>query len=355
VASNGTPILPGKLGNPDLTIQDDPRVDPRLAAVMEMADEMPPPPVDGYSPVEDIVEFIGLSEAGSVEHLAMSVAGLPPIKGVESSVERIQGVDGNEILLFIHRPTEATGPLPGVLHLHGGGMVMLDAEGPLYTRWRDELAGRDLVVIGVEFRNAAGRLGPHPFPAGLNDCTSALQWVDDNKAALGISKLIVSGDSGGGNLTLATTIKAKREGRIEQIDGVYALCPYISGAYREKRAELTSLYENDGLFVDCVTMSYMARAYDPDRENVTNPLAWPYHAETADLEGLPPHVISVNELDPLRDEGLGYFRKLRRAGTPATSRTVNGTCHAAENNFMSVLPDVCQATLRDIAGFAYSL
>ena len=64
-------------------------------------------------------------------------------------------------------------------------------------------------------------------------------------------------------------------------------------------------------------MSVMAKVYDPGGENTENPLAWPYHAAAADLTGLPPHVISVNELDPLRDEGLAYWRKLVGAGVSA--------------------------------------
>ena len=82
----------------------------------------------------------------------------------------IGGIDGNDITLYIHRPTGANGALPGLLHLHGGGMVILEAAGPSYVRWRDELAATGLVVVGVEFRNGAGKLGPYPFPAGLDDC-----------------------------------------------------------------------------------------------------------------------------------------------------------------------------------------
>ena len=74
-----------------------------------------------------------------------------------------------------------------------------------------------------------------------------------------------------------------------------------------------------------------------------------------DLAGLPPHVISVNQLDPLRDEGLAYFRKLLDAGVSVVSRTVNGTCHAGDLIFAAAMPDVFAATIRDIKGFADSL
>ena len=72
-------------------------------------------------------------------------------------------------------------------------MVILAAAGPLYTRWREALAATGMVVVGVEFRNGAGALGNHPFPAGLNDCSSALAWTNANRDSLGISKLIKIG------------------------------------------------------------------------------------------------------------------------------------------------------------------
>lgn len=350
--------LPGRLGNPDLCFKDDPRADQRLVAAMVMGGqggEHPPSPVDANSPIDAILAFLKAVDEGSADALGAAYGKLPPIPGVTSTVETIRGVDGNAIDLHIHRPKDARGPLPGVLHLHGGGMILLDAAGPLYALWRNELAVKDLVVIGVEFRNAAGRLGPFPFPAGLNDCTSALLWLTENRQRLGLSKVIVSGDSGGANLTLATTIKANREGRIKQIDGVYVLCPYISNAYATKPPELPSLVENDRYFTDMVMVSAMAKAYDPSGENAKNPLAWPYHATVEDLRDFPPTVVSVNELDAFRDEGLAFYRKLQHAGVPAMSRTVNGTCHAAENNFLLAIPDVARATIRDIAGFCHSL
>ncbi|MDH4147177.1 MAG: alpha/beta hydrolase, partial [Acidimicrobiia bacterium] len=254
-----------------------------------------------------------------------------------------------------HRPAGLTGKVPGILHLHGGGMTILEAAGPGYVRWRDELAAAGLVVVGVEFRNAGGKLGPFAFPAGLNDCLSGLDWMAANKDRLGVSNIVVSGESGGGNLTLATTLAAKRDGKLGLIDGVYAQCPYISGAYADPPSALASLFENDGYFLDVTMMGALAKVYDPSAANATNPLAWPFHAATADLEGLPPHVISVNQLDPLRDEGLAYFRKLLDAGVSASSRTVNGTCHAGDCLFRSAMPEVYLGTIRDIKSFADSL
>ena len=316
-----------------MTLATDPRSDPRMVAALEplgLAGKADPVPLSGDSTLEDIRALAALGEPGFERLFDVLIAALPPVEGVESRTEVISGVDGNDISLYVHRPAGDDGPHPGVLHLHGGGMVICSAAGTSYRRWRDELAARSLVVVGVEFRNAAGALGCHPFPAALNDCTAALEWMHAHSDELGVSKLVVSGESGGGNLTLATTLKAKQEGRLAMIDGVYAQCPYISGAYASAPPELPSLHENDGYFIASDLMGYFVEAYDPGAANLTNPLAWPWHASTDDLAGMPPHVISVNELDPLRDEGLDYYRKLTRAGVSASGRTVNGTCHAGD-------------------------
>ena len=351
------PHLPGRLGDPDMTLATDPRADPRLVAALEplgMAGRADPVPLTADSSLEDIQTLAGMSEPG-FQHVFDDFHGsLPPVEGVEPSTEVISGVDGNEITLYIHRPTGDGGPRPGILHLHGGGMVILTAADANYRRWRDELARR-VVVVGVEFRNAAGALGCHPFPAALNDCTSALEWMHTHREDLGVSKLVVSGESGGGNLTLATSLKARQDGRLDMIDGVYAQCPYISGTYASPPPNLTSLHENDGYFLANDLMGYFVEAYDPGGANLTNPLAWPGHASVADLSGMPPHAVSVNELDPLRDEGLDYYRKLVRAGVSTYCRTVNGTCHAGDLIVPSAMPDVYSASARDVAEFASTL
>lgn len=352
-----TPNLPGRLGTPDLELKDDPRADPRMVAAMAPfeLDRFPPPvPVEESTPLEVRHEVATESEAGFGALFDVFFQGLDELP-VERHTEIITGVDGNEIPLYIHRPTGQDGPLPCVVHTHGGGMTIAAAADPNYVYWRDRLAAAGLVVVGVEFRNASGKLGNHPFPAGLNDCGSALRWTHDNKDALNIGPILMSGESGGGNLALATTLLAKQDGYLDMIDGVYAQCPYISNAYAAGDPDLPSLVENDGYFLSSQMMGPLAHLYDPSGEHGTNPLAWPYHASIDQLQGLPPHVISVNELDPLRDEGLAYYRKLVRAGVPTASRTVNGTCHAGDLLFVKMMPEVFQASLDSLRAFAYSL
>jgi acetyl esterase/lipase len=237
-----------------------------------------------------------------------------------------------------------------VVHFHGGGGVILSAHDLSYMRWRDELAASGLVVVGVEFRNAGGKLGVHPYPAGLGDCAAATEWVVNHKADLGVGNVVVSGESGGANLALAVALKAKRDGWVDGLDGVYAMAPMIASPWN-KPAELPSQRENDGYLISTRLLAIMGAVYDPLGAHADDPLCWPYRAD-AELRGLPPHVVSVNELDPLRDEGLAYQRRLVANGVSAVGRIVSGTVHGGDMYFRAAMPDVYAATIRDIHGFA---
>ena len=81
-----------------------------------------------------------------------------------------------------------------------------------------------------------------------------------------------------------------------------------------------------------------------------DPLAWPGFASEADVEGLVPTVISVNECDPLRDEGIEFYRLLLRAGVAARCRQVMGTIHGTEI-FAITCPEISRETAASIAQF----
>ena len=349
--------LPGLLGDHSMTLRTDPRTDPRmlegLAAVkLDVPDDMPS--VSLEAPMEQLYEHVA-----GVENFFQIVnrrlfSGLAPVERVVSRVQKISGLDGNEITLFIHQPENMEGPLPCIYHTHGGGMVILSATGDNFVHWRSDLAASGLVVVGVEFRNGAGDLGNHPFPAGLNDCAAGLNWVFDNREQLNISNIVLSGESGGANLAISTTLKAKQEGWLDRIDGVYAQCPYVYGSYSNPSPRLVSLFENNGYMFDLNAISLLAKLYDPNSENSTNPLAWPYHATQDELTGLPPHIISLNELDPLRDEGAVFHQNLQKAGVSSICKTINGTCHAGDLIFKKYIPDIYMSVIQDVCNFANS-
>jgi acetyl esterase len=355
---------PGRLGDPNMQPQDDPRLHPNLRAVFAHAPNPEPPRITAtlespLSEIKPLIAFLNNFGQGMYDNIPLALPGDENIK-VDESVETIQGVDGNDIKLYISKPTGTTGPLPGILYIHGGGMIANNTYNQVHNAWRNDLAFQGLVVVTVDFRNAYLPDGSHhPFPTGLNDCFSAVEWIHAHRSLLGISKLIVQGESGGANLTLATTLKAKKEGKIKYIDGVYAVIPYISGDWHQSKEWMLqhypSMVENDTYLIGTQIMALSSVWYDPERKEKANPLAWPSKATAEDLKDLPPHVIIVNELDPLRDEGWEYFRKLQEAGVSVVGKMNLGMVHGAELLFRQAVSQARADQVRDIKSFAYSL
>ncbi|OAN32479.1 alpha/beta hydrolase fold domain-containing protein [Mycolicibacterium iranicum] len=351
-------MLLGRHADPDATLGTDPRSDPRMVAAFArfgLEGRLPASGLSVDSALDERYAYAAMSEEGMGAIFDVLAAELPSPADVSTTTSTIPGPDGNDITVYISRPTDAQGTIPGIVHLHGGGMAIASAGDLAYIRLREHLASTGLVVVGVEFRNSAGKLGPHPFPAGLNDCAAAVRWVSANRADLGVGHVVVSGESGGGNLTLTLAHKAKREEWISEIAGFYAQCPYISNRWLEDCLDLPSLKENDGYFVSCEQLALLGSLYDPAGNHAQDATCWASVATDEDLKDLPPHVISVNELDPLRDAGLQYYRRLLRAGVPTVGRIVAGTCHGGDLLFGNALPDVFSASVRDVSGFAKSL
>jgi len=275
-----------------------------------------------------------------------------PSAGLRIQTEKVVSQpDGNTINLQVIRPDNDV-TVPCVYYIHGGGMGYLSCFDGMFRGWGKLIAANDVAVVMVDFRNAVVPSSvPEvaPFPAGLNDCVSGLKWVIANAARLGVDpgRVIVAGESGGGNLTLATGLMLKRDGELGLISGLYAMAPFIKGQW--PTPDSPSSTENNGIFIDVHT-NRATVGYGIDAFTERNPLAWPSFATTADVEGFPPVVISVNECDPLRDEGVNFYRLLLAAGVPARCRQVMGTMHAVET-FTTVCPEISRDTARDLAAF----
>ncbi len=275
-----------------------------------------------------------------------------PSAGLRVHTEKvISEPDGNSINLQVIRPDNAD-TVACVYYIHGGGMMSLSCYDGMYRGWGKIIAANGVAVVMVDFRNcvvASSVPEVAPFPAGLNDCVSGLKWVIANAGHLNIdpARVIVAGESGGGNLTLATGLKLKQDRELGLIKGLYAMCPYIAGQW--PTPECPSSTENNGILLELHnnrgTVAYGIEAFH-DR----NPLAWPSFATIDDVQGFPPTVISVNECDPLRDEGINFYRLLLSAGVGARCRQVMGTMHGTEI-FTIACPEISRDTARDLAAF----
>ena len=268
--------------------------------------------------------------------------------------------EGQDVELSIYTPSSSAsmaggqdGPFPTVVWMHGGAMAMLDPSVSTYRTLGYLLASMGVLVVFPHFTNSVDA----PFPRGLHDCLSAVHWVFHHQAELGASsQLVVVGDSGGGNLALATALLANKIG-FDGIRGVYAMCPSIRGVYPAEDCPSHLEFDNYVLSVTSPLGLLPFKLYttplDEDTPSVEESeftsLMWPSFASAEELRSLPPVVISVNELDPLRDEGLAFARRARKAGAHARAVIRVGTTHGGD---MSVgLCDLAHATLADIAFF----
>lgn len=336
-------------------IASDLRLDPRYKAMLAA---FPAPESRSWSSREEILADANspaaLERARMLEAMLAMVdtEEVAPSAGLETSVhELVSAPDGNRVRLQLFRPRQA-GDLPCVYYIHGGGMEAMSCFWGIYRAWGRTIANMGVAVAMIDFRNAVQPSSvPEvaPFPAGLNDCVSGLRWLSDNAAALGIdsSRMIVAGESGGGNLSIATVLRLKRDGDLGRIRGLYALCPYIAGQWPQAR--YPSSIENNGILID-VHSNRGRLAYGIAAFEAKDPLAWPGFATEADVAGFPPTLVSVNECDPLRDEGIDFFRLLLKAGVQAQARTVLGTPHGAEL-LVHVAPDVSRQTAASIVQF----
>jgi len=259
--------------------------------------------------------------------------------------------DGNTINLQIIRPdTDAV--LPCVYYIHGGGMAILSAFDGNYRAWGKTIAHQGLCVVMVDFRNS---LRPSsvpeiaPYPAGLNDCVSGFKWLVENADARAIRRdqIMIAGESGGGNLSIATTMRLVAEAADVMPVGLYALCPFILGSWPSDSAP--SSIENEGVLIS-VANNHTPMAYGIEALEARDPMAWPGFARESDVAGFPPTMISVNECDPLRDEGVAFYRLLQQSGVLSQCRQTMGTVHANEV-FGVFMPDIARTTARDMAGW----
>lgn len=338
------------------TIATDPRIDPRIKAMfgaMVMTQTGDVKSRDELLAAEQSEE--GKARTAMMKQMFETFDNeeISPSRGLTITREEVRSApDGNWInVQFIRPNTKET--LPCIYYIHGGGMQFSSCFEGHYRGWGKMIAHQGVAVAMVDFRNSIQPSSvPEvaPFPAGLNDCVSGLKWVHANAAKLNIDpkRIVIAGESGGGNLTLATALKLKRDGDIGLVKGLFALCPYIAGKWPQAR--YPSSTENNGLLLD-LHNNRGAMGYGIEAFEAKNPLAWPAFAGIEDVKGLPPTIISVNECDPLRDEGIVFYRLLLEAGVSARCRQVMGTIHGTEI-VTTCCPDISRETALAIADLA---
>lgn len=281
-------------------------------------------------PATDVMEISTMREVS----LAPPALNPTPVGRVED--RRIPGPAG-EIPVRIYTP-EGSGPFPLIAFFHGGGFVLCSLE------THDELCRamcRDAgaVVVSVDYR-----LAPEAkYPAAADDCYAATAWCAAHAAELGAdaARLVVAGDSAGGNLAAVTALRARDLGapRIRHQVLIYPAthCDFDTPSYRENA---------QGYFLTADAMRWFWAHYLANPAQASEPYACPAHA--ADLKGLPPATVITAEYDPLRDEGEDYAAQLRAAGVPVVLKRYDGMIHGFVS--MGDVFDDARAAQRLIAG-----
>jgi len=285
-------------------------------------------PEETTDSVRKVLEFLNSSNAAKLHELTPDAARAlfaqmaPALDMPQPEVARAESLaipgPAGEIPARAYWPREGgEAPLKTVVFYHGGGFVLGDTA--IYDRLTRYLANAaDALVISVDYRLAP----EHPFPASVEDAQAAFAWAAKAVPDLGgdPARLVVAGDSAGGNLAAVTALTARAEGG-SQPAAQLLFYPVVdmAGNYDSHKRY------GSGLFLEHETMAYFLGHYLPENADPADWRVSPLRA--ADHSGLAPAYILLAGLDPLVDEGEAYANRLEAAGIPVTWMRYPGLIH----------------------------
>lgn len=264
--------------------------------------------------------------------------GQMPVPELTDAVERtdheVPGTDG--VVVRVHRPVGATGELPCLYWMHGGGLVLGSYAGddPRFDRWSPMFG---LVGVSVEYR-----LAPEsPYPGPLEDCYAGLRWVHEHAGELGVdpARIGVGGPSAGGNLAAGLALLARDRGEVPL---QYQLLIYPMLDDRQITASSTW---PDPIWPPSAN-TYGWTAYLGAAKGGPDVPAYAAPARATDLAGLPPTLIAVGAIDGFSDEDIEYAVRLRQAGVTVDLHVYAGAPHGFEG--LAPASRVAQRANRDI-------
>jgi acetyl esterase len=231
----------------------------------------------------------------------------------------IPGGPHGHVKIRLLKPPGASGPLPALLYLHGAGWVF--GSPVSHDRLIRELCvGTGAAVVFPDYI----RSPEAKYPQANEEAYTAARWITSDGAARGLDsqRLVVAGDSCGGNMTIAVTLMAKERGGPRF--GAQALLYPVTDANFDT-ASYREFAEGYHLRRDMMQWFWDQYTTDPaERAEIT---ASPLRATADQLADLPPALVITGEADVLRDEGEGYAHKLRAADVDVESTRYGGVIH----------------------------
>ena len=269
--------------------------------------------------------------------VALAAANKPPLRpDVELEERWLRRPDcQGELRLLIVRPRAHRAPSPAILHFHGGGYV---AGVPEMARATVAAYAAELgaVVVSVDYRLAP----EHPYPAGLDDAYTALEWLHREAASLGVdaSRIAVSGDSAGGGLAAGLALLARDRGEFA-LAFQHLAWPGLDDRTCVRR-DLSAFV---GQFIwtqDSNVYAWSSLLGTPPGGRDVPVYAAP--ARATHLAGLPPACVQVGALDLFVDENVEYARRLVAAGVPCELHVYPGAPHGFTMAWRAAVSRACE-------------
>lgn len=294
-------------------------LDPQLAPLIEALDA-------GFPPVHTMT--------GAQARAVVRSRFVPPFKTEAVAEVWDQAVPGHggDIPVRIYRPNGDR--LPILVYAHGGGFVFCDLDS------HDGLCRSLTNLLPAVVISVAYRLAPeNPWPGAAEDVYTAVKWAADNADTLGgdAARVVVGGDSAGGNLAAVTTLMARDRGG-PGIAGQLLIYPVIAADFDNESYRSFG----SGFYNPMPAMRWYWDQYVPRLADREHPYASPLRGNPA---GLPPAVVVIAGHDPLRDEGMAYADALKAAGVITVPLIFDGGVHG----FMTMPTlNIAQEALREV-------
>ena len=300
-------------------------LDPQVRALLDELEALGNPELDQLTP-------------GEARELANAGAPLWSGGGAQDVAATDREVPGpaGSIPVRLYTPPRGDGVRAATVYYHGGGFVI----GNLETHdaiCRDLASDSAALIVAVDYRLAP----EHRFPAAVEDCFAALEWVHAQADALGIDRdrVAVAGDSAGGTLAAVTALLSRdRQGPPVR----FQLLVYPGVGVTEDQPSVRDNAEGYLLTrrdIEWFMAQYLGPAGDP-----SHPWVDPIHG---DLAGVAPAHVMTAAFDPLRDGGAAYARRLRSFGVRVTERCYEGQIHGCFG--MQAVVDASRPMIRDAA------
>jgi acetyl esterase len=219
----------------------------------------------------------------------------------------------------IMRPQGVTDVLPVIIYMHGGGWMLGDRD--THDRLIRELAvGTHAAVVFVDYE----RTPEARYPVAIEQGYAVAAYVAGNAETfmIDMNRVVIAGDSVGGNMTAVIALLAKERGG-PVFKAQVMFYPVTDASMSTKSYEEFA----QGPWLTHDSMRWFWDQYLPDASKRDDIHVSPINATHDDLVGLPRALLIVDENDVLRDEGEEYARRLTEAGVSTTSVRYNGTIH----------------------------